>query len=189
MGRIIDEVIEAQNEYWCQTQRSKGAVLIVDRTVYAELQAACTPANRAGGVRDEGGRLIKVSGLHICVDFAAQEKTLRIASLPSEDWFEGVLPDICALSSGPDWGEEPEREVVLGVVETKEMLRVLFGRIRQGLENGDRTELRGFGVFEVVLRKERVARNPHTGEKVNVPAKKRVVFRVGRQLKTMVLDS
>lgn len=74
-------------------------------------------------------------------------------------------------------------------VETKEMLRVLFGRIRQGLENGDRTELRGFGVFEVVLRKERVARNPHTGEKVNVPAKKRVVFRVGRQLKTMVLDS
>lgn len=113
---IIQKVIDAQNEYWCHTQRSKGAVLIVDRTVYAELQAACTPANRAGGVRDEGGRLIKVSGLHICVDFAAQEKTLRIASLPSEDWFEGVLPDICALSSGPDWGEEPEREVVLGVV-------------------------------------------------------------------------
>ncbi len=50
------------------------------------------------------------------------------------------------------------------------------------LNDGNRIELRNFGVFEVRTRKSRVARNPRTGEKVQVPEKKTVVFKPGKEL-------
>lgn len=50
------------------------------------------------------------------------------------------------------------------------------------LNEGNRIELRNFGVFEVRTRKSRVARNPRTGEKVQVPEKKTVVFKPGKEL-------
>jgi integration host factor subunit beta len=50
------------------------------------------------------------------------------------------------------------------------------------LNSGNRIELRNFGVFEVRTRKSRVARNPRTGEKVQVPEKKTVVFKPGKEL-------
>lgn len=50
------------------------------------------------------------------------------------------------------------------------------------LNEGNRIELRNFGVFEVRTRKSRIARNPRTGEKVQVPEKKTVVFKPGKEL-------
>ena len=50
------------------------------------------------------------------------------------------------------------------------------------LKAGNRIELRNFGVFEVRTRKSRVARNPRTGEKVQVPEKKTVIFKPGKEL-------
>jgi integration host factor subunit beta len=69
---------------------------------------------------------------------------------------------------------------VQGVVQ-----RVLDG-ITETLLNEGRIELRNFGVFEVKKRKPRTARNPHTGEKVSVPARLVVTFRPGRGMEERV---
>ena len=54
------------------------------------------------------------------------------------------------------------------------------------LSANDRIEFRGFGTFGVKKRKARTARNPKTGEQVNVPARKTVYFKAGRELKEKV---
>lgn len=51
---------------------------------------------------------------------------------------------------------------------------------------GNKLEFRDFGIFEVVKRRSRNGRNPRTGEKVFVPAKQVVSFKMGRQMKKVV---
>jgi nucleoid DNA-binding protein len=51
------------------------------------------------------------------------------------------------------------------------------------LARANRLEFRDFGVFETKITPARVAQNPRTLQKVQVPAKRRVVFRVGRAVK------
>ncbi|MDH5187157.1 MAG: HU family DNA-binding protein [bacterium] len=65
------------------------------------------------------------------------------------------------------------------------------GRIVQGfmdemiktLIQGNRIELRGFGVFSTKLRKPKLARNPKTKEPVNIPPRRVPVFKASRLLK------
>lgn len=54
------------------------------------------------------------------------------------------------------------------------------------LSNGNKVELRKFGIFEVKRRAARTGRNPKTGEKVYVPEKKVVKFRVGKVMQESV---
>lgn len=54
------------------------------------------------------------------------------------------------------------------------------------LSNGNKVEIRNFGVFTVKTRKAKVASNPITGEAMNVPAKDVVVFKPGKELKDRV---
>ena len=54
------------------------------------------------------------------------------------------------------------------------------------LKKGDRVALVGFGTFSVAKRKARTARNPRTGETINVPARKAPKFKAGRDLKKAV---
>jgi integration host factor subunit beta len=56
------------------------------------------------------------------------------------------------------------------------------------LANGDRIEIRGFGVFQLNHRPPRIGRNPKTGEKVQVPAKYIPHFKAGKELREMVRD-
>jgi nucleoid DNA-binding protein len=56
----------------------------------------------------------------------------------------------------------------------------------KALSVGKHIEIRGFGTFKVKDRKSRVARNPRTGDPVNVPARKVPVFKVSKELKEMV---
>lgn len=51
------------------------------------------------------------------------------------------------------------------------------------LSRGNRLEFRDFGVFEIRRRAPRVAQNPKTLERVPVPAKKTVKFKIGRLMK------
>ena len=55
------------------------------------------------------------------------------------------------------------------------------------LVNNDRIEVRGFGSFSINIRPARIARNPKTGEKVNVAAKRAPHFKPGIDLKTRVM--
>jgi len=56
------------------------------------------------------------------------------------------------------------------------------------LGKGNRLEFRDFGVFEVKERAARTAQNPRTLEKVQVPAKRSVKFKMGRIMRERVND-
>ena len=61
-----------------------------------------------------------------------------------------------------------------------------FDAIVETLLEDGRIELRNFGVFEVKRRKARKARNPRTGEKVDVPPKNVVTFKPGKEMEERV---
>jgi len=73
-------------------------------------------------------------------------------------------------------------------VVVKEVLQTFLDEIILELSLGNRLEFREFGVFEVKERKARRAQNPRTLEKVDVPAKRVVKFKVGRMMRRRVCD-
>ena len=72
--------------------------------------------------------------------------------------------------------------------EVDGVLQALRNTIYKTLKKEGKIKLEGLGVCQVKDRKARVARNPRTGEMVNVPAKKVVKFRVLKDLKEAVLS-
>ncbi len=74
----------------------------------------------------------------------------------------------------------------------KDIEKVLdqFVKISQdALKGGMKVSLTGLGSFSVKERRGRIARNPKTGEKVDVPAKKVVKFKPGKDLIQILHDS
>jgi integration host factor subunit beta len=71
-------------------------------------------------------------------------------------------------------------------VITKDVIQMFLDEIIVELASGNRLEFRDFGVFEVKSRKARRAQNPRTLEKVDVPPKKVVKFKVGRVMREKV---
>ena len=69
---------------------------------------------------------------------------------------------------------------------TKEIVQWTFEAIIATLVEEGRIELRNFGVFEVKQRKPRKARNPRTGERVDVEAKNVVTFQPGKEMEEQV---
>ncbi len=71
-------------------------------------------------------------------------------------------------------------------VVVKETVQALLDQVIRELGAGNRLEIRDFGVFETKDRAPRVAQNPKTLERVVVPAKRTVKFKVGRMMRTIV---
>jgi integration host factor subunit beta len=71
-------------------------------------------------------------------------------------------------------------------LKTKEIVQQTFDAIVDTLIEVGRIELRNFGVFEVKMRKARKARNPRTGERVDVEPKKVVTFKPGKEMEERV---
>jgi integration host factor subunit beta len=69
----------------------------------------------------------------------------------------------------------------------KKTVQSFLDNVIRELSEGNRLEFRDFGVFEIRQRAPRIAQNPKTLERVPVPAKKTVKFKVGRLMK-MALD-
>ena len=68
--------------------------------------------------------------------------------------------------------------------EIRQIIDLFVGEIRTALSRRDVIELRGFGTFEIKVRKGRSrARNPKTGETISVRPHGIVCFRPGRELK------
>ena len=70
--------------------------------------------------------------------------------------------------------------------ETKLIVESFLEEIRNSLVAGRHIEIRGFGTFYVKNHKARNARNPKTNEVVYVPAKKKAVLKISRQLNDML---
>ena len=62
----------------------------------------------------------------------------------------------------------------------------LFESVIGALKSGDKIEIRGFGSFRTRQRKPRTGRNPKTGEKVEVPAKRVPFFKPSKELRDSV---
>jgi integration host factor subunit beta len=67
---------------------------------------------------------------------------------------------------------------------TKKQVEVLidtvFDGMKEALARGEKIEIRGFGNFRLKQRDGKVARNPKTGEKVQVPSKGALHFKIGK---------
>ena len=66
--------------------------------------------------------------------------------------------------------------------EVESLIDIVFSEMSTSLINGGRVELRGFGSFSTRHRDARIARNPRTGDKVEVSSKKMLYFRAGKNL-------
>src|SRR5579859_2119446 len=82
--------------------------------------------------------------------------------------------------------EEVSKMVELTRKDSEVVVDTIFDSIVHSLRSGDKIEIRGFGSFRTRQRKPRVGRNPKTGDRVDVPAKKIPFFKPSKELKDLV---
>lgn len=70
--------------------------------------------------------------------------------------------------------------------EVRDVIQAFLDNVIKELGDGNRLEFRDFGVFEIRERAARMAQNPRTLERVPVPARKTVKFKVGRLMREAV---
>ena len=66
------------------------------------------------------------------------------------------------------------------------IVNTVFESMTDSLRKGERIEIRGFGSFEVRVRKPRIGRNPKTGMAVEVGERLVPFFKVGKELRERV---
>jgi len=84
-----------------------------------------------------------------------------------------------------------KKELIDRIAETTQAKRVMVKRVVQSfldeivmeLSQDNRLEFRDFGIFETRTRSSRTAQNPKTLERVQVPSKRSVKFKMGRMMK------
>jgi integration host factor subunit beta len=85
-----------------------------------------------------------------------------------------------------DLVEEVAKVTELTRKDSEVIVETLFESVIKALKTGDKLEVRGFGSFRVRQRNARVGRNPKTGEKVEVPAKRVPYFKPSKELKDLI---
>jgi integration host factor subunit beta len=85
--------------------------------------------------------------------------------------------------------EEVSRLAELTRKDSEVIVDTIFDSVVRSLRVGDKIEIRGFGSFRTRQRKPRVGRNPKTGDRVEVPAKKIPFFKPSKELKDLVNNS
>ncbi len=74
------------------------------------------------------------------------------------------------------------REARITKVSAESAVNAIIDALKNALAQGERIELRGFGVFEVRPRKRGIGRNPLTGQEIVIPPGKSTRFRPGKNL-------
>src|SRR5256714_8485371 len=82
--------------------------------------------------------------------------------------------------------EEVSRLAELTRKDSEIIVETIFVSVVRSLRGGDKIEVRGFGSFRTRQRRPRVGRNPKTGARVEVPAKKIPYFKPSKELKDLV---
>ena len=82
--------------------------------------------------------------------------------------------------------EEVSRVVEMTRKDSEVIVEAIFDSVVRSLRGGDKIEIRGFGSFRTRQRKPRVGRNPKTGARVEVPAKRIPYFKPSKELKDLV---
>jgi len=82
--------------------------------------------------------------------------------------------------------EEVAKNSNLTKKDAEVIVQTVLDSIIDSLKEGRKVELRGFGSFRLRQRSSRTGRNPKTGEKVKVPAKRIPYFKPGKELKDLI---
>lgn len=70
--------------------------------------------------------------------------------------------------------------------EASELVEMVFGQLKDVLVRGDKVKISGFGNFVVRGKKERVGRNPQTGDQIKISARRVLTFRPSQVLKAIL---
>lgn len=84
-----------------------------------------------------------------------------------------------------DLVEKVSQRTGLDKVVVKNIVDSFLINLRQALEQGQRIELRNFGVFQVRRRRAKVGRNPRTGERVEIPERLKITFKPSKSFKKL----
>jgi integration host factor subunit beta len=82
--------------------------------------------------------------------------------------------------------EEVSRVVEMTRKESEVIVEAIFDSIVRSLRSDEKIEIRGFGSFRTRQRQSRIGRNPKTGTRVEVPAKRIPYFKPSKELKDLV---
>src|SRR5580704_1345567 len=70
--------------------------------------------------------------------------------------------------------------------EASELVEMVFDQLKNVLCNGDKVKISGFGNFIVRGKKERIGRNPQTGDQIKISARRVLTFRPSQVLKALL---
>lgn len=71
--------------------------------------------------------------------------------------------------------------------QAQDIVELILDTIKSTLKKREPVAISGFGTFRVKETKARMGRNPKTGEAIQIPAKKKIAFRVSKELKVSIL--
>ena len=66
--------------------------------------------------------------------------------------------------------------------DLNKVIEIILKEIKETLQRGERVEFRNFGTFSTKIKKASIRRNPKTGQKVSVPQKKTIKWKMSREL-------
>ena len=66
--------------------------------------------------------------------------------------------------------------------DLNKVIEIILKEIKETLKRGERVEFRNFGTFSTNIQKASIRRNPKTGQKVSVPQKKTIKWKMSREL-------
>ena len=72
--------------------------------------------------------------------------------------------------------------------DLEKFLEIILNEIKKSLTRNEACEIRGFGRFSTNKQKKRTGRNPKTGEKVEVPEKKTIHFKIAKEFFNKIND-
>ena len=113
-----------------------------------------------------------VPGLGVATSGSSAWKGLGMATITKKELIDRIAEQ-----------EDCRRNLVKRVIQT------FLDSIVAELSNGNRLEFRDFGVFESKLRAPRQAQNPKTMDKVKVPSRRTVKFKVGRVMRDRLREA
>lgn len=82
--------------------------------------------------------------------------------------------------------EQIQKKIGFPMKESKELLEMIIEEIKAKLEHGENVKMSGFGKWSIKDKRSRPGRNPHTGDKMEITARRVVTFHPSDRLRALV---
>jgi integration host factor subunit beta len=129
--------------------------------------------------------------------YHASKPLMQKAQFPQGNAFFSVIWGECVYAVSGGLEDMTKADLVEKVTRLGDLTRrdgeviveTVFDSVISALQSGDKIEIRGFGSFRIRQRNPRIGRNPKTGERVEVPAKRVPYFKPSKELRDLVNPS